>query len=1619
MNAKAQEHKVEQIDKVADHCRKKLGKKKVADIAAFVRLFTDRMDPEEVLAFSVENLYGACFSLWRFTATRKANEAKVRLYNPRIEEGGWYSGHTVVEVITDDMPFLVDSVVSAISAAGLSIHGLVHPVAQCSRDGRGNRLASDAESKGEPYTESLMQILIDEQSDPTVLDALSASISASVADVRAAVDDWRLMLAKVDETLAELENGTLPLEAEEIEEGKALLRWMAENHFTFLGYREYVYDDGSGKKKGRASKSRESLSIIDGSGLGILNDPKKRVLRRGGESTAMSPELRDFFHRPELVIITKAASRSTVHRSVHLDYVGIKRYGADGKVVGERRFVGLWTSSAYTRTPREIPYLRRKIEHTIARSGVVPGSHDGKALLNILETYPRDELFQVPAEELYDTALGILGLEERPRIRLFVRQDRFERFFSCLVFVPRERYTTDLRKAYEKILSRELKGRASAFYTQVGDHPLARIHYIIGTEPGSNAEWSDLEIETKLVAAARIWDDTLQETLIDRFGEERGNRYWHKFGGMFPTSYKESFNAQVALFDIEKIEGFESRGDVALNIYRLIEDEESAVRLKVYHAGDPIPLSDCLPMMEHMGLRVMEEHPYRIGNDAGETACWIHDFSMVDRSGAELDLAAVKSKFEEALLKVWRSEMEDDGFNQLVLRAGIGWRDVVMLRSYCKYLRQTGIAFSQDYMEDTLAANLALSRLLCQLFDVRFNPDGGKKRDKQAAALVAEYRAALDQVASLDEDRILRRFLNVVQSTLRTNFYQHDGTGAIKSYIAFKLDSTMITDLPLPRPFREIFVYSPRVEGVHLRGGRVARGGLRWSDRREDFRTEVLGLMKAQMVKNAVIVPVGSKGGFVPKRLPTDGDRDAWLQEGIACYKIFISGLLDVTDNLVGDGVVPPADVVRYDEDDPYLVVAADKGTATFSDIANEVAESYGFWLGDAFASGGAAGYDHKKMAITARGAWESVMRHFREMGRDIQSEDFTVVGCGDMSGDVFGNGMLLSRHIRLLAAFDHRHIFVDPNPEAESSWQERQRLFDLPRSSWEDYDPGLISPGGGVFDRRAKSVSLTPEIREALSIETEEMTPTDFISAILRAEADLLWFGGIGTYIKASTETHAEAGDRGNDALRVNANELRCRVIGEGANLGLTQLARIEFSLKGGQSNCDFVDNSAGVDCSDHEVNIKILLNAIVSDGEMTRKQRDRLLADMTDEVGLLVLHDNYLQTQALSVAEASGREATAILTRFMRDQEKSGRLNREIEFLPNEETIGDRIAAGQGFSRPELCVLLAYAKMDLYDELLESELPDDPYLEQDLIKYFPRPLRKAHTEVIGRHKLRREIIATFLANLVVNRGGITFVNDLKEETSAPASAIVRAVAVTREAFELRSLWLEIQSLDNVVPSSTQIEMLETIQVLLKRGTLWFLRHGPRPLDIAQTNADFQPGIRELGDGMDDLLGALERQNMERAFQSLRDQGVPEGLARRVAVLEPLGCSLDIAQAARETSRGVSDVGGVYFAIGARLGLDWLRSQADRIQAENNWERMAVTAMVDDMYGQQRALTNRVLLVSNGMMGETAIDNWAKGESRGVSRSSQLIADFRTSGDLDVAKLAIANQYIGGMINR
>jgi glutamate dehydrogenase len=1591
------------IDTVCSRLREHLSGDDAARAEVFARQYYRWVSPEDIAERRALDLYGAALAHFDLARQRAPGTTKVRIYNPEFEVHGWESPHTAVEIVTDDMPFLIDSIGMELNRRGFGVHLIIHPVIQVRRDAEGRLLEvmPHGEEADGTVAESVIHAEVGRQTEAAELDELKAHLVRVIGEVRAAVTDWPEMRARVLDVVAELGTDPPPLDGGEIAEARAFLAWLEDHNFTFLGYRDYELSGAAGEL---------SLVSVPDSGLGILRhaDASSRPFDQ------LPPAVRSRALEPYLLNLTKANSRATVHRPAYLDYVGVKRFDEDGGVIGERRFLGLYTHTAYQASPREIPILRRKVDAMLRRAAFPAESHNEKALLEILESYPRDELFQISDEDLFRISMGILHLGARQRLRLFVRRDTFDRFISCLVFVPRDRFNTENRRRIERILRRATGATSIDYTTRVSESVLVRLHYLAYLTPDATPELDEAKTETLLVAAVRSWGDDLEEALIDEHGEERGAALYRRYGEAFPPAYRADWVPRSAVADIGRIEELSQPDDLALRLYRPLEAPQGALRAKVFRAGPPLALSDLLPLFEDMGVEVADERPYAISPRERE-GIWIYDFGLTYSGEYQLEADRLRDAFQDAFIRAWRGDTESDGYNRLVLRAGLTWREATVLRAIGRYLRQAGTTFSDRYVEQALGSHPRVARLLVDLVLARFDPEGVDAQ--RAERLVESLEEQIDAVESLDQDRILRSFLDVVRSTLRTNFFQRMPDGERKPYLSFKLDPEGLPWLPLPRPRFEIFVYSPRTEGVHLRGGKVARGGIRWSDRREDFRTEVLGLMKAQMVKNAVIVPVGAKGGFVVKRPPPGDDRDELLAEVEACYRVFISGLLDLTDNIAGQHIEPPAEVVRYDEDDPYLVVAADKGTATLSDVANEVAGEYGFWLGDAFASGGSSGYDHKQMGITARGAWESVKRHFRELGHDVQGQDTTVVGIGDMSGDVFGNGMLLSKHIRLIGAFDHRHVFVDPDPDAERSWEERRRVLELERSSWADYDSELISEGGGVFARTAKSIPLSEQLRAALDVRDEALAPNDLIRALLRAPVDLLWNGGIGTYVKAKAETHAEAGDKANDAVRVDAAELRCRVVGEGGNLGLTQRGRIEYARGGGRINTDAIDNSGGVDCSDREVNIKILLDQVVAGGDLTRKQRDELLVEMTPAVTELVLTDNYEQAETLSLAEAQATGMVDVHTRFLEMLEHSRKLDRELEALPSAEELAERNREDRGLTRPELAVALAYSKIDLYAELLDSDVPEDPHLSTELDRYFPAPLPERFADQIRGHRLRREIIATQVINNMEHGGGITFAFRLHEESGAPASEIARAYAAARDTFDMRSQWTEIEALDGEVAADVQIRMLLEGRRLVERGSRWLLGHRARPLDIGATVHFFAPGATALFKALPRLLGSSDVEPLMVQADEFEQAGVPPGLAQRVASLATMFSTFDIVEVAAEAELEVEEVAAVHFRLGERLELHWLRDRIVALPRDDRWRALARAALRDDLYSLHRNLTAEVLRDTEpgGSAGDR-VDEWVE-RNPASERCQQTLAEIRVGHVFDTTTLPVAVREVRNLL--
>ena len=1579
---------------------------------AFAATLFARAAVEDLVRYEPRELAALAEDAWLFLKERKAGAPKIRCESrPGPIGAERVRTVTVIEVVNDDMPFLLDSVMGDLTEQGLEVRLVVHPIFTIERDQVGALVGfrGDAPAPGAALRESFIHIHVERIDDEARRASIIERLGKALADVALCVRDWRPMLARIGEVLTEIKTTPPPLPVDEIAEAVQFLEWLLANNFTLLGVRDYAL-----------TADQQGLEPQFDTGLGILRNRDVHVLRRGAELVSITPEIRAFLADPKPLIVTKADVRSRVHRRVYMDYVGVKRFDADGRLTGELRIVGLFTSTAYTRSTRTIPYLRRKVDALVRRSGFDPDSHSGKALVNVLENYPRDELFQIDDDTLQQFALAIMHLDERPRVRVLARRDRFDRFVSALVYVPRERYDSDTRIAIGRILTEAYNGHLAVSFPFFPEGPLVRVHYIVARSDGEMPSPDRAALEDAVAAAVRTWSDGLAEALQLVHDGTKAHALHRRYRDAFPVGYREVYPPGAAVADIRMLENLTPLRPLGADFYPRRVDERSCAGLKVWSRESPIPLSDRVPVLENMGFKVVDEHTYRIEPAAeAEPEIWLHDMMLEPAAAATPDLGALQQRLEACFMAVMRGRAENDGFNALVLAAGMPWRDIALVRTLSRFLRQIRVAYSQDYLWATLRRYPAIAADVVALFHARFDPRlelSAEDRAAREAVIAGRVEEALAAVESLDEDRILRQFRNAVQAALRTNFYQLDPGGQPKPTIAVKFDSHKLDGLPLPRPLYEIFVYSPRVEGVHLRFGKVARGGLRWSDRPQDFRTEVLGLVKAQQVKNAVIVPVGAKGGFVPKQLPAGGTRDAVQAEGTAAYVLFVSSLLDVTDNLGADGVIPPANVVRHDGDDPYLVVAADKGTATFSDTANGIAREYGFWLDDAFASGGSAGYDHKKMGITARGAWEAVKRHFRETDVDIQATPFTVAGVGDMSGDVFGNGMLLARTIKLVAAFDHRDIFVDPDPDPEIAFHERRRLFELPRSSWRDYDKMRISPGGGVYPRSAKEITLSHEAKALLGLPSVKATPQQVMAAILRLDTDLLWFGGIGTYVRASHESDDQVGDRTNDPIRVAAAELRCKVIGEGANLGVTQKGRIEAAARGIRLNSDAIDNSAGVNTSDVEVNIKIALAAPVRDGRLTPEARLALLSEMTDDVAGLVLRNNYLQTLALSLAQRRGVEDLGFQQRLMQTLEARGLLDRTVEALPDDLEIGERRRRGQALTRPELAVLTAYAKLVLYADLLGSSVPDDPYLGREVDRYFPKVLSERYADAVAGHRLRREIIATQLANSMINRGGPSFVVRIADQTGAGPAGIAAAFAVVRDGYGMTALNTAIDALDNRVPGRLQLELYSAVQDLLIDRIVWFQRHIDLSNGLADVIDHYRAGIDAVAGVLDDVLPAEAAAQLAARTDELVAAGLPADLARRLAGLQPLAAAPDVVMVADRTGKPVDQVAATYFAAGAFFRLDRVVGQARGLAITDYFDRLALDRALDSIAEAERRLAGE--MIGNGGAGDVAVEAWVAPRSADVERIRTAVHDIVASG-LTVSKLSVAASLIGDLVKQ
>lgn len=1595
------------------------------NLSHFVRCYFEFIVLEEIRDYPAKVIAAAMMDSYSMFEKRKEGTPFVKVYNPEIKVHGWNSNHTVITLINDDRPFLVDSVTEALTRLGCDIFHLAHPVMHVVRDKNGKlQEIAPYDKQVTPLEEwhmeerhieieSLIHVHVTHTDEKEAIASIESHLRDVLKMVKICVEDWRECLQRVNYITTEIAASTESLaqayEAkerqilrEDANEIKEFLQWLKDKNFVFLGYVEYHKPSDKAKK----------LVKMAGSALGVLSE----------DESYLTSAVNDISNEPvfdgkelQVINITKGDKKSVVHRPVHMDYISIKHFDDQGYVIGEHRILGMFTSVVYHQSVHAVPIVRRKIVQVKKAFNYPSNSHNGKALVAILEDYPREEIFQLTTPQLIEIMDGVLNLAIRPRVRLFERVDALERFVSCVIFIPKERMSTSLRKKMQAILQQAFNGTVTNHYTQITESHLARLQVIIKTKKGKIPAYNVRDIEAELAKAARLWEDELFHELLERLGGREGRQQHKKYRDAFSAGYTNRFSSEDAYYDIKQIEKVFATGKVAFDFYRPSGKEDQEFEFKIYNPVRQIDLGDIMPYLQNIGLEIIEEHTYTAACE-NEDVVWIHAFRLGIKKRHDLPFAETKYHFEMAMERMWAGKMHNDGLNELIMLVGLKWYEVMLLRAYSRYLLQATFKYSQDYIRKALGSHVEITRDIVELFYIRFDPDryGAReknKREQDEKVVLKRIEKALAAVEHLADDAVMRALVELMKATQRTNFFMGDFASGEQDYISLKVSSSEISFLPKPRPYAEIFVYSTRVEGVHLRGGKVARGGLRWSDRTEDFRTEILGLMKAQMAKNSVIIPVGSKGGFVVKRPPKEGDRDAIMKEGIACYQTFLRGLLDITDNLVDDKVVAPDRVVRHDGDDPYLVVAADKGTASFSDIANAVAEEYKFWLGDAFASGGSVGYDHKKMGITARGAWISVQRHFLEMGIDIQSEDVSTIGIGDMSGDVFGNGMLLSKHIKLVGAFNHLHIFLDPEPDIPASFKERQRLFKLERSGWEDYNPKLISKGGGVFKRSEKSIKLSAEMKDLLSVSDSSLAPDDLIKAMLKADIGLLWNGGIGTYIKSRHESHEEVGDRANDSLRVNGSEVKAKAIGEGGNLGLTQLGRIEYALAGGRINTDAIDNSAGVDCSDHEVNIKIALNKAIEKKKLALKKRDALLESMTEDVAALVLRDNTQQTQSLTIAELQSGSLLEIQAHLMDSLEECGYLDRAIEFLPDDDEIARRKAEKRGLTRPELSVLLAYSKIVLFNDLLETDIADDTYFEEDLIEYFPEALREKYKQSILEHPLRREIIATMIANDLINRMGSALFYSICENTSMSAEKVVKAYTICCDLFQCHQIWEEVEALSHEVSVEVKVEMFTAIQRFVEHVMTWILLHkSGRKLDISHMLQDFGEDIKDLRQCVPSILSEPAKCVYDEISKHYQNVSVPKELGDTIASLQALAAALDIVHVAQTAKLPLNVVGGVYFELGAKLHLSWIRTQLHELMKHSYWQDASIKTLESDLYDEQRRLTSSVVknLCNDDTCGN-AIENWQEQNKLKTERFERFIEDLKSSEEPSVAMYVVA----------
>lgn len=1588
------------IQQLSDTISVKFSQQEAEKLQAYADIFFEQYPIHELSHHDINDVIGMLKTSYDFLTPFKQKRAKVRVFNPKIDEDGWTSKNTVVMMHYNDVPFIIDSVRMALTDKGLSIKSIKNLMLGTHRDKKGDLLSfcsmdnAERQPEDDLNQELLIYIEVNRHRKSQDLNAMATAIRKTITDVNVVNNHYTHIVDSLQGLRESVVEGKSHHCDEDTSETGQFIAWLMARNFTFLGYAYYDIDEP--KTKAHTTAMRLSKSY------GLLNKESDIAHYLPNDNESLCDP------KGPLLTFSKSPTRSTIHRRAYPDHITVQAFNSSGRLVGVHHIVGLYTSQVYRASVQNIPVIRKKVSLIYQQANLSQRSYNGKVLRQVLETFPRDELFQSDVGELGKTLLDITQINERSIVRLFMRKSADNRFVNVLAYIPRDQFSTNLRENIIETLGNAIGAASSDFYSSYSESILSRTYMIFRLDESKNNTWSESDLEEKVQYLARSWTDSLVRHLSLDYDEDESKALAESYQKAFPIAYQDSFSVKTALSDIRTINDLNSENPIALCFSQPNANDNKVVHFRVFNYGSALPLSDVIPVLERMNLKVIGEHPYKI-NKGGE-CIWLHDFLLHTRLDEGVPLGDVRALFEDAFMHIWQRVVENDFFNGLVLSAQLHWRDVGVLRAYAAYMKQIAFPFSKHAIIKTLMAYPELSKKIIELFYCRFDPSrDSKTSNREYYTLKDAVCAELEQVVNLNDDRILRQYVALIEGTVRTNYFQQI-EGKDKDYLSLKMLPRTIPDIPEPRPLYEIFVFSHRVEGVHLRGGKVARGGLRWSDRTEDFRTEVLGLVKAQSVKNAVIVPSGAKGGFVAKKACMSDGRDAFMKEGISCYQTFIKGLLDVTDNLEKGKIIPPQHVVRRDEDDAYLVVAADKGTATFSDIANAISIDYGHWLGDAFASGGSVGYDHKAMGITAKGAWVSVQRHFKEQGIDVQKEDFSVVGIGDMAGDVFGNGMLMSKHICLSAAFNHQHIFIDPNPNAAASYKERERLFTTPGTNWADYNQKLISKGGGVFSRDAKSITITPEMQTRFDIAAKSLTPTDFISALLKAPVDLIWNGGIGTYIKAGNESHADIGDKANDNLRVNGSQLRCKVFGEGGNLGASQLGRIEFCMNGGACNTDFIDNAAGVDCSDHEVNIKILLNDIMTNSSLSQAQRNRLLASMTSTVSEMVLTNNYNQTQSISLSEREALSRVNEYRRLINSLESSGRLDRELEFIPSDQELLDRTAGQHSLTRPELSVLNCYVKVQLKELLAVDEIADNPYLISWVEKAFPEKLVGKYKHNIYNHILRKEIIATQLANDMVNNMGITFCHRLMESTSESAPAVAVAYVVARDVFQFERFKENVEALDYKVPANDQLSLLSSMVSRVRRGTRWFLRNRHGDMDLQKTVEVFKAAVSGAIKETPAVLNEAEQDVWKEKCAHFEGLGLSHDLANVMAMPGHLFSGLGIAEAALQSKQATPDVVEMHHLLGDKLGLYWFAHAVTNVKIENYWQAMARESFIDDIDKSLRVMAVALLRLEGKRFGhEETLQLWMHEYPVIVTRWRDIAHELQTSQGSDFAMFSVA----------